>query len=222
MVQLMDRIGTIVVPVLNRYDLLLRMLESIDHPVRRVIVVDNGGSWTTWFRSQWIDEVLVWRMPSNLGVGPSWNIGMKATPFEDGWLLVNSDAWFAPGTLAELAVNFAPDRIVRTAEDWACVWVGAGIVDTVGLFSECFVPAYFEDNDYEWRCNEHGFTVEKIGHVRHDSSSTIMSDERLMAENNRSFAANNQMFLDRHRHGRTEPGDWSLRRRRELGWDRPN
>jgi GT2 family glycosyltransferase len=220
-VELMGRIGTIIVPVLNRYDLLDRMLESIDYPVERVVVIDNGGRWFGWSESEWVGETVVWRMPSNLGVAPSWNLGIKATPFEDGWLLVNSDAWFAPGTLAELAVNFAPGRIVRTAEDWACVWVGAGVLEAVGLFSECFVPAYFEDNDYEWRCGLLGFTVEKVGHVRHDNSSTIMSDSSLMAANNRSFAANNQMFLDRHREGRTEPGEWSLRRRRELGWDRP-
>lgn len=214
-------IGTLIVPVLNRYDLLERMLRSIDHFVHRVIVVDNGGKWRGWSGSNHVGELVVWRMPSNLGVAPSWNLGIKATPFEDGWVLMNSDAWFAPGTLVELSRNWTSDRIVRTAEDWACVWVGADVVEKVGLFSECFVPAYFEDNDYEWRCKMHGFVVEKTGHVRHDNSSTIMSDPSLMAGNNRSFAENNRMFLNRYQTGRTEPGEWSLERRRRLGWDRP-
>jgi len=36
-------IPVMVVPVLNRYDLLQRMLDSIDFPVADLLIIDNGG-----------------------------------------------------------------------------------------------------------------------------------------------------------------------------------
>ena len=32
----------LIVPVLNRYDLLNRMIASIDHPIEMLLVIDNG------------------------------------------------------------------------------------------------------------------------------------------------------------------------------------
>jgi len=214
-------VGVMVVPVLNRYDLLVRLFESIHFPVGRLLIVDNGGRFNSKNlpRNDWVRQLFVWRMPSNLGVAPSWNLGIKATPDASGWLLMNSDAWFSPGSMEQMAVNFTADRIVRTEQDWACVWVGREVVAEVGLFSECFVPAYFEDNDYAWRCGQHGVVVEVAGSVRHDTSSTIRSDDRLMGLNGRSFDANRQLFLRRVADGITEPGLWSLGRRCEFGWD---
>jgi hypothetical protein len=37
----------LIVPVLNRYDLLQRMLDSIDFPVRDMLIIDNGGELDT-------------------------------------------------------------------------------------------------------------------------------------------------------------------------------
>jgi len=36
-------IPNLIVPVLNRYDLLRRMLQSIDFPIRDLLIIDNGG-----------------------------------------------------------------------------------------------------------------------------------------------------------------------------------
>jgi hypothetical protein len=33
----------LIVPVLNRYDLLRRMFQSINYPIRDLLIVDNGG-----------------------------------------------------------------------------------------------------------------------------------------------------------------------------------
>ena len=37
----------------------------------------------------------------NLGVAASWNLGIKATPLADWWLICNSDIKFGPGDLAK-------------------------------------------------------------------------------------------------------------------------
>jgi hypothetical protein len=34
----------LIVPVLNRYDLLQRMLTSLDYPIGHLLIVDNGAS----------------------------------------------------------------------------------------------------------------------------------------------------------------------------------
>jgi len=36
-------IPNLIVPVLNRYDLLERFLQSLDYPIRDVLIIDNGG-----------------------------------------------------------------------------------------------------------------------------------------------------------------------------------
>jgi hypothetical protein len=63
----------VVVPILNRPDLLDRCLKSIDYPVETLIVVDNGGVYDADMMSWVVDRQLVknsyvWSFPSNLGV----------------------------------------------------------------------------------------------------------------------------------------------------------
>jgi hypothetical protein len=47
-------VPVIIIPVLNRYDLMERAIRSIDYPVERLIIIDNGDgydpdmlAWTT-------------------------------------------------------------------------------------------------------------------------------------------------------------------------------
>jgi GT2 family glycosyltransferase len=217
-------VDVMVVPVLNRYDLLARLVGSIDFPVGRLVVVDNGGGLPDCFvpESEHVEAFSVWRMPSNLGVGPSWNLAIKATPWADGWLLVNSDVQLPPGFLEAFMAKVEPGTVVRTAQDWACVWIGSKVVEQVGLFSECFVPAYCEDNDYEWRCGLAAVPVVKSSlSVVHEGSSSIKADRLAFDGNQRSFPHNVAMFHKRVEEGMSRPGEWSLQRRRELGWDRP-
>jgi len=217
-------VDVMVVPVLNRYDLLFRLLESIDYQVDHLVVVDNGGQISDRHvpGNLHVKRLTVWRMPSNLGVGPSWNLAIKATPWASGWLLVNSDVQLPPGFLAEFMAKVESGTVVRTAQDWACVWIGSKVVEQVGLFSECFVPAYCEDNDYEWRCGLAAVPVVKSGlSVVHEGSSSINADRLAFDGNQRSFPHNVAMFHKRVEEGMSRPGEWSLQRRRELGWDRP-
>ena len=91
-------IDVVIIPVLNRYDLLERAIESLDE-VETLIVIDNGNG----LPDHYLDTIqmrmiakrrFLWKMPTNLGVASSWNLGIKATPHATGWLLLNSDACF--------------------------------------------------------------------------------------------------------------------------------
>ncbi len=80
-------IPVMVVPVLNRYDLLQRMLDSIDFPVADLLLIDNGGDVD---RLRFPDFVLnshILPLPANLGVSGSWNLGVKLFPHAPKWIL---------------------------------------------------------------------------------------------------------------------------------------
>ena len=218
-------VPVIIIPVLNRYDLMERAIRSIDYPVERLIIIDNGDgydpdmlAWTApW---QHIQNWYLWRMPTNLGVAPSWNLGIKATPHAEGWLLLNSDAWFEPGQLEHFYADCEDNMVVRTEQNWSCVWVGQDVVSKIGLFSECYVPAYFEDNDYEQRAKAFNIPVMvSDAVVGHDNSSTLKANPAFGEKNQRSFADNNNLHDMRWRSGIPDAGAWDLGRRRTLGWD---
>ena len=218
-------VPVIIIPVLNRYDLLERCLQSIDTEVQHLIIIDNGGQ-TTLHEYPWvIDRRLVtnyhvWSMPTNLGVAPSWNLGIKATPHARGWIMLNSDAYFKPGQLQHFYDGCNDDTVVRTKRNWSCVWVGQDVVSKIGLFSECYVPAYFEDNDYEQRAKAFNISVVVSDvEVEHDNSSTLKANPAFGEKNKVSFADNNNLHDMRWRSGIPDAGVWDLSRRRTLGWD---
>ena len=218
-------VPVIIIPVLNRYDLLERCLQSIDTEVEHLIIIDNGGQ-TTLHEYPWvIDRRLVknyhvWSMPTNLGVAPSWNLGIKATPHARGWIMLNSDAYFKPGQLQHFYDGCNDDTVVRTKRNWSCVWVGQDVVSKIGLFSECYVPAYFEDNDYEQRAKAFNISVVVSDvEVEHDNSSTLKANPAFGEKNKVSFADNNNLHDMRWRSGIPDAGVWDLSRRRTLGWD---
>jgi GT2 family glycosyltransferase len=216
-------VPVIVIPVLNRYDLLRRAVWSIDYPVETLILIDNGdrrGTYPWHTKPTTVYEQYVWHIPNNLGVGPSWNLGMKATPHRDGWILLNSDAWFHSDQLERFWADCQPNNIVKTRSHWSCVWIGSEVVAKIGLFSECYVPAYFEDNDFEQRAVNAGFRlVVSEAKIGHDNSSTIGSDPTLAKKNAHSFEQNRLLHLRRWVDGVPDAGVWDLTRRRELGWE---
>lgn len=215
-------ITTIVIPVLNRHDLLTRCIDSIPDRVENILVIDNGDAYeTTDARTR------VLRMPSNLGVPASWNLGIKLYPHESGWVLLNSDAWLDDGALDTLEAECAPDNVVLAGNPpWCCAWIGADVVDRVGLFSEVFYPAYMEDVDYEERCHRLGISiVSSAARIGHDNSSTIRSDESLRRHNDRTHQVNNALFAQRWSRlsqlGVPLEQEWRLSVRRHNAWDTP-
>ena len=216
-------VPVIVIPVLNRYDLLERCISSIDYPVEKIIIIDNGGKikedCLSLPRRSQHQKTYVLDMPSNLGVATSWNLGIKMTPFASGWILLNSDAWFLPNQLQKFHNYCFPNEIHLTGSPkWACAWIGSEVVKDVGLFCEGFHPAYFEDNDYERRAARLNITIRRSQDIiMHDNSSTLLSDASFQAKNSKSFNSNQELF--NLRNARLDAGQWDLQRRLDLSWD---
>lgn len=204
----------LIVPVLNRYDLLQRMVDSIDIPLE-LLVLDNGDGLETLKVPAWV-EARVLHLPTNQGVAGSWNLGIKLLPFEPVWFFSSADVVYQPGALAKLA-EAKTDEITLTADfpHWQTFAIGEEVVRRIGLFDENLYPIYFEDNDYMQRAAEAGIKETRLDiPVEHDNSSTIRSDLKLAAQNARTFADNGRYF-----DSKTEGlWHWSLDRRRKNYW----
>lgn len=221
------------IPVINRPDLLVRLLRSIDQDWP-IVVIDNSSDSEIAEACEPFDVDLV-MPPSNLGVAASWNFVIRTHPSEDWWCMANADAELTPGDLDTLADEMtAGPRWIGMNGDWRVFGINRECVDTVGLFDENFVPCYFEDCDYERRCTLAGVPWGFVsGGATHAGSVAIRSDPRLAAGNARSYPANAAYYgakwggtarggerfatpFDRGGH----LGDWRLElsRLRELAW----
>jgi GT2 family glycosyltransferase len=211
----------LIVPVLNRYDLLQRMLDSIDFPVRDMLIIDNGGELDTVAFPKPVLNSHVLSMPSNLGVAGSWNLGIKLFPHDSVWTFASNDCWFGPGALERLSQARRSDITTSdTFPFWQAFAIGDEALTALGLFDEAIYPAFMEDVDMIRRADHHGVPVTRVPFVvHHDNSSTINSDPRLMGLNTATHESNRVYYHDKVAREDFGPGGWSLERRRANAWD---
>lgn len=220
-------IPVLIVPVLARPELLYRMLSSIDYPVEQLVIIDNGDVVEAEQVAQALRGVpgpvggwWLSKLPGNLGVAGSWNLGIKATPFAPWWLVANFDIVWPAGALAQFAALEPRDRIALSAgrPPWCAFAIGEEVVQAVGLFDEALHPAYFEDDDMARRTLAAGLAVEQTAiDVWHDNSSTLAAG--YAGRNQVSFPANAAYYEAKRGAGDLTEGRWSLERRRQLSWD---
>lgn len=217
-------IQTVIIPVLNRYDLLKRCVQSIPDDVENILIIDNGDCLSLWDLAE-LEHIgtRLLRMPSNLGVPQSWNLGIKLYPRAPGWLLLNSDAVVVEWD--QLCEDVAENRITLAGSPpWCCAWIGRDVVNRVGLFCEAYYPAYMEDVDYEERARRLGVpVVSSSATVHHDNSSTIGSSSELARRNDQTHQRNIQTHTSRWsglaEHETPSTTEWSLRIRMDNTWD---
>ena len=214
-------IPVVIVPVLARHDLLDRMIKSINYPVKDLVIIDNGGSTNyepEW--NQWVNKVHHWTFPHNLGVSTSWNLGIKAFPYADYWMVCNFDIEWSGESLKLFAETATADSLVLSGspQPWCVFTLGWQVVDQIGLFDEALHPAYFEDNDYERRCQSANIKINKTFiPVAHDNSSTLHAG--YTGRNAETFPNNADYYNDKQQRGDLSEGRWSIRRRRRNAWD---
>jgi GT2 family glycosyltransferase len=215
----------LIVPVLNRYDLLQRMLSSLDYPISHLLIIDNGASGVEHSFEldvpECVEHTTYLPMPANLGVAASWNLGIKSFPYAERWFFGSNDVEFHPGALERLC-EARSDEITLSGDFpfWQAFSVGYEAVKRLGLFDEGFFPAYFEDTDYLRRAEHFGVTVRKLDiPSHHDNSSTIKSGPGLMDKNARTFASNNSYYNEKVNGEDFGAGGWDVYRRRLNGWE---
>jgi GT2 family glycosyltransferase len=200
------------------------MLNSVDVIVNHLLVIDNGAGVNEnpleLDLGDNFHKVTHLKMPANLGVAGSWNLGIKSFPYAKRWFIVSNDVQFESGALEKLATA-RRDEITLTARAprWQAFALGDEAVSTLGLFDECgFFPAYFEDNDYMRRAEFAGVNVRELDiDVSHDNSSTIKAGYQ--DKNAKTFFRNNRLYDSKVAKDDYSPGVWSLDIRRENGWE---
>ncbi len=197
-------IPALIAPAYNRHDLLHRMLRSVDVPVGRTLIIDNGRNY------EGIPDDLqatVFTPPfTSIGYGGSINFGISQNPQADWWMWASNDVEFHPGHLASVVSRMneaSGPRIITGGFTWGAV--NQSLIDVVGLVDDwSFFPIYFDDNDYEYRCNIAG--VEWIedwsngsnhGDGEHSASITIHADPEARKGNDLSFVENAQAYRDK-------------------------
>ena len=211
----------LIVPVLNRYDLLQRMVASIDHELESLLIIDNGGKLKNLQAPGIVNKITVLSMSNNLGIAPSWNLGVKNYPFEDVYYFTSNDCVFEPGTLAKLESESCRDKVTISElwPHWQLFSVGDQVFKECGLFDEAIFPMNFEDDEFEWRVTELGFAVEKLDlPMQHDGQMTFKSDAHYAARNAVTYKSNESYFNQKKSEGRLNAGEWSLKIRRANNW----
>jgi len=214
-------VPVLIVPILNRYDLLQRLVDSIDHPIERMLIIDNGKKCPP-IESHWVKETFIWTVPDNLGCCTSWNFGIIATQQAPWWLISGNDNVFEPDALATFEREARRDAVVLSdgQPKWTAFTIGDTVVQHVGLFDDNFHPCYFDDNDYAWRCSGAGLEiVEGSARVRHDNSSTIHSDAELFDWNSRVVFPHSRSYHQwKVANENATPGRFDLMRRRACSF----
>jgi GT2 family glycosyltransferase len=213
-------IPNLIIPVLNRYDLLQRMLDTVDTRIAHLVLIDNGDNLEQVNFPDLVKHVHYIPLPGNLGVAGSWNLGIKVLPHAEKWIIASNDIMLGSGDLDELG-DAKNDELTLTEArpHWQLFSVGEEVIRHVGLFDENYYPAYFEDNDYQQRVEHAGFTTRllQLG-VEHDNSSTLRSNKQFQAHNSNTYKDNQKYYLKKTQDGNYSPGHWSLTRRRRNEW----
>ena len=226
------------IPILNRPDLLRRLLASLDHPVETLAIVDNSvasGLSDTDELSRLlaqlerqppagIGRVRVARPFTNQGVAASWNAILTSFPEAAFTLLVNNDVVFAPGVLARVIERIDPSRpqflpLLPAPQEFSAFAITPAAWDRVGLFDANFHPAYCEDIDYAERlraCDAVAWiTPDDLQRLQQranpTASATITSDPRLEACNRTTFLLNSLWLHSQRRLEQPHRGTWMRR-----------
>jgi hypothetical protein len=193
------------VPVLNHNDLLDRMLRSIDHPVARLYVVDNGGKVPPDMEYQHLPDIFRADAGFNLGVASSWNFIIRANIHSRWWLIVNNDLVFEPGVLDRLVEDVEThidepniSMVEMGNENWGnhfgAFAVNPQAIDTVGWFDENFHPIYYEDTDWKRRAERLGIRMSVIRSSTHHDGNQSWKGMGLEVDNEVSWGYNQRYF----------------------------
>jgi GT2 family glycosyltransferase len=205
----------------SRFDLAQRLLDSIDFPVKDLVIVDNSGRREfAPVKPDLVENLWLIQVPHGLGYGGGLNLIVKTTPFSPYWVLLNDDSVLAPGALKKISekVDTQAINFLSIMPKWSGFVLGEGAVLKAGLFDERFHPIYFEDNDYEQRLMSAGVKANFIHAVlEHDNSSTLNSG--FHSQNNVTFQRNSELFKKKLAENDLTEGNWSLQIRRDNAWE---
>jgi GT2 family glycosyltransferase len=156
-------------------------------------------------------EVIWTRSENNLGVAASWNLFLKiAFEIKDysAVIIANDDIILGNNTLQSIldkAKEF-PDAVISAGpedsrgNEFSLFYIPRSVHELIGNFDEQFYPAYFEDNDYQYRMKLNNVPLIKSGGdaYYHKGSATIntYTPER-MNQHHKDFNENEFRYVQK-------------------------
>ena len=221
------------VPILNRFDLLKRLIESLDHPVDTLALVDNSGGVSELSQQlrelqneghPLINRIVVATPFHNLGVAGSWNHILTSFPDAPIALLANNDVRFTANALRTALSEIYKHKacflpLLPGQSSFSAFMISHQAWNTIGLFDENFYPAYCEDIDYLERLQFHPEVTRIDLHELQktmaasnlEHSATINSNAEFALFNHFTFQLNRLWMLSKRRYTGDARGTW-LRR----------
>mgnify|MGYP001188963047 FL=1 len=193
---------TLVVPTLNRYDLLIELLASVRAGTRvpdHIYIIDNGGNCPK------IDGVEIVQPGCNIGVSASWNLGLRLS--KDVAIVSNDDMCVRPDTVERIVSHGESYPIVccnsglpGIGQSWGFFLQHPDVAKKIGWYDESFWPAYYEDADYLWRLKLANIPYLVAIDVFADqpngaSSSTAKLSKELKSQFHRAFYKNERRYI---------------------------
>lgn len=164
------------IPIVNGFRWIERLIESIDYPIKNVIIMNNGNdpglekdlNRLVKKGSPYVSSMKVVHFPSNMGVPFAWNFIIKSFLMEPYWLISNHDVAFTPGLLSEIAEAakdketslIHPNSANFNLGSYDLFAITENGVKEIGLFDENLYPAYGEDSDFIMR--SHNLKSKKV------------------------------------------------------------
>jgi GT2 family glycosyltransferase len=169
------------IPVLNRGDLLRRLVMSVDLDAEILVILNCMGPVDPSTEDavgelEQGGRVRVDRIAGNLGVAGSWN--RILSEFGGDCLICNNDIEFTAGVLRESMECVARKREIVIHHLWAaaCFYVTLDFPKVMGWFDENIYPAYHEDQEIALRGAALGvpraIIEEAKGRIMHAGSET--------------------------------------------------
>lgn len=160
------------IPTYCRHDMLARLIRSIDFPVAKLVIVQNGPQLdTNPMRGNPHVREMVHIIHPNAGVAGAWNEIITLFP-ADYWMISNDDIEFQPDALRRMHEACMKVKDTQDDADTPLVWYGFGMswfsvlargIERIGTFDENFFPAYMEDIDWQRRMRILGVKERNVG-----------------------------------------------------------
>ena len=189
----------IIIPTINRKDLLMKALESYSEVMPEVtkLILDNGNQDIPCND----DNTWIWQSTQNLGVAASWNylIGKAIINDFKYFLILNDDVILQKdeAQIKQILLKGTPEHfyLCRPFYNWSSFILTKKVYEKVGPFDENFKKAYFEDNDYMYRMKLAGVPIKYVDELNPDiylNSQTIEKNPLLGG-----YIENREYFLQK-------------------------
>lgn len=148
-----------------------------------VIVVDNGGQYDAQpWRSVAPLDPMVLRPGRNVGCSGAWNLLLDQATSDEMVLIANDDIMLSEHSIGRILSRTTVETSVGqftkpdfvAAHGFSLFLIRKQLVDELGPFDENFFPAYFEDNDFEYRMKLAGKRFHVVdGCAQHTGSASL-------------------------------------------------